>query len=160
MQITLDTKPFAALETDALVSYVFEDADPVQGLAAHGALVVAVEQLPSIKQRDRLEAILTWNFSDTCLDCALHCIAVAHWFVAIRTTINALSHDFDMLLFEMVGDDLEEQRFVIVADAFGVEDFQCAAPVACAVELKAADARAFLKEKRTPQDKEQSLGVR
>ena len=31
MQITLETKPFATLETDALVSYVFEDADPVQG---------------------------------------------------------------------------------------------------------------------------------
>jgi leucyl aminopeptidase len=34
MQITLETKPFAALETDALVSYVFEDADPVQGRIA------------------------------------------------------------------------------------------------------------------------------
>src|SRR5260370_1895011 len=34
MQITLETKPFAALETDALVSYVFEDADPVQGRVA------------------------------------------------------------------------------------------------------------------------------
>ena len=34
MQITLDTKPFAALETDALVSYVFEDAEPVQGRVA------------------------------------------------------------------------------------------------------------------------------
>ena len=34
MQITLDTKPFAALETDALVSYVFEEADPVQGRVA------------------------------------------------------------------------------------------------------------------------------
>jgi leucyl aminopeptidase len=31
MQITLETKLFATLETDALVSYVFEDADPVQG---------------------------------------------------------------------------------------------------------------------------------
>jgi len=31
MQITLETKPFAALETDALVSYVFEESDPVQG---------------------------------------------------------------------------------------------------------------------------------
>src|SRR3984957_18096281 len=31
MQITLETKPFAALGTDALVSYVFEEADPVQG---------------------------------------------------------------------------------------------------------------------------------
>src|SRR6266851_668620 len=30
MQITLETKPFATLETDALVSYVFEEADPVQ----------------------------------------------------------------------------------------------------------------------------------
>jgi leucyl aminopeptidase len=34
MQITLETKPFAALETDALVSYVFEDGDPVQGRIA------------------------------------------------------------------------------------------------------------------------------
>jgi leucyl aminopeptidase len=31
MQITLDSKPYAALETEALVSYVFEEADPVQG---------------------------------------------------------------------------------------------------------------------------------
>src|SRR5467141_4997070 len=31
MQITLQTKPFAGLETDALVSYVFEETDPVQG---------------------------------------------------------------------------------------------------------------------------------
>ena len=31
MQITLDTKPFAALGTDALVSYVFEETDPLQG---------------------------------------------------------------------------------------------------------------------------------
>src|SRR5690348_3430644 len=28
MQITLDTKPFGAVETEALVTYVFEDADP------------------------------------------------------------------------------------------------------------------------------------
>jgi leucyl aminopeptidase len=34
MQITLDTKPYAALETDALVSYVFDDADPIQGTLA------------------------------------------------------------------------------------------------------------------------------
>src|SRR5260370_37969998 len=34
MQIILETKPFAALETEALVSYVFEDADPVQGRVA------------------------------------------------------------------------------------------------------------------------------
>jgi leucyl aminopeptidase len=34
MQITLQTKPFAGLETDALVSYVFEEADPVQGRIA------------------------------------------------------------------------------------------------------------------------------
>ena len=34
MQITLEAKPFAALETDALVSYVFEEADPVQGRIA------------------------------------------------------------------------------------------------------------------------------
>ncbi|MGB2592770.1 MAG: leucyl aminopeptidase [Candidatus Acidiferrum sp.] len=31
MQITLDSKPYAALETEALVSFVFEEADPVQG---------------------------------------------------------------------------------------------------------------------------------
>jgi leucyl aminopeptidase len=31
MQITLETKSYAALGTDALVSYVFEEADPVQG---------------------------------------------------------------------------------------------------------------------------------
>ncbi len=34
MQITLETKPFATLETDALVSYLFEDGDPVQGRIA------------------------------------------------------------------------------------------------------------------------------
>jgi leucyl aminopeptidase len=34
MQITLETKPFAALETDALVSYEFEEADPIQGRIA------------------------------------------------------------------------------------------------------------------------------
>ena len=34
MQITLETKPFAALETDALVSYVFEETDPIQGRIA------------------------------------------------------------------------------------------------------------------------------
>jgi leucyl aminopeptidase len=34
MQITLETKPYAALETGALVSYVFEDADPIQGTLA------------------------------------------------------------------------------------------------------------------------------
>jgi leucyl aminopeptidase len=31
MQITLVTQPYAALETDALVSYVFEESDPIQG---------------------------------------------------------------------------------------------------------------------------------
>src|SRR5580692_6819125 len=31
MQISLETKPYAALGTDAIVSYVFEEADPVQG---------------------------------------------------------------------------------------------------------------------------------
>jgi len=30
MQITFDTKPFAALEADALVTYLFEESDPVQ----------------------------------------------------------------------------------------------------------------------------------
>src|SRR5258708_39413737 len=34
MRITLVTQPFAALETDALVSYVFEETDPVQGRIA------------------------------------------------------------------------------------------------------------------------------
>src|SRR5438445_13315826 len=34
MQITLETKPFASLETDALVSYVFEETDPIQGRIA------------------------------------------------------------------------------------------------------------------------------
>jgi leucyl aminopeptidase len=34
MQITLETKPYAGLETDALVTYVFEDQDPVQGRIA------------------------------------------------------------------------------------------------------------------------------
>src|SRR5258708_38533465 len=34
MLITLETKPFAALETDALVSYVFEETDPIQGRIA------------------------------------------------------------------------------------------------------------------------------
>jgi leucyl aminopeptidase len=34
MQITLETKPYATLETDALVTYIFEDADPVQGRIA------------------------------------------------------------------------------------------------------------------------------
>ncbi len=34
MRITLDVKPFAALETEALVTYVFEEADPVQGRIA------------------------------------------------------------------------------------------------------------------------------
>src|SRR5216110_2503107 len=34
MLITLETKPFAAFETDALVSYVFEETDPVQGRVA------------------------------------------------------------------------------------------------------------------------------
>src|ERR1700704_2466063 len=34
MQITLATQPFAALETDALVSYVFEETDSVQGRIA------------------------------------------------------------------------------------------------------------------------------
>src|SRR6266849_4298885 len=31
MQINLETKPFAVLEADALVTYVFEESDPVQG---------------------------------------------------------------------------------------------------------------------------------
>ena len=34
MQITLATKPFAAIEADALVSYVFEETDSVQGRIA------------------------------------------------------------------------------------------------------------------------------
>jgi leucyl aminopeptidase len=31
MQITLESKPFAGIETEALVSYVFEESDPIQG---------------------------------------------------------------------------------------------------------------------------------
>ena len=34
MQLTLETKPYASLETDALVSYVFEESDPVLGRIA------------------------------------------------------------------------------------------------------------------------------
>ncbi len=34
MQITLESKPYAALQTDALVSYLFEESDPVQGRIA------------------------------------------------------------------------------------------------------------------------------
>src|ERR1700732_5111838 len=34
MQITLETKPYATLETDALVTYVFEETDPIQGTLA------------------------------------------------------------------------------------------------------------------------------
>jgi leucyl aminopeptidase len=34
MQITLETKPYAGLATDALVTYVFEEQDPVQGRIA------------------------------------------------------------------------------------------------------------------------------
>ena len=34
MQITLDSKPFSTLEADALVTYVFDESDPVQGRVA------------------------------------------------------------------------------------------------------------------------------
>src|SRR5882724_11662430 len=34
MQITLETKPFAALDTEALVTYIFEETDPIQGRIA------------------------------------------------------------------------------------------------------------------------------
>jgi len=34
VQITLETQPYAALETDALASYLFEEPDPVQGRIA------------------------------------------------------------------------------------------------------------------------------
>src|SRR5215467_14210625 len=34
MQITFESKPFAGIETEALVSYVFEDTDPVGGRVA------------------------------------------------------------------------------------------------------------------------------
>ena len=34
MQITVEPKPYAALETEALVSYVFEESEPVQGRIA------------------------------------------------------------------------------------------------------------------------------
>src|SRR6202044_2204247 len=34
MQISIEAKPYATLETDALVSYVFEESDLVQGRIA------------------------------------------------------------------------------------------------------------------------------
>jgi leucyl aminopeptidase len=34
MQITVETKPYAGLETEALVSYLFEEAEPIQGRLA------------------------------------------------------------------------------------------------------------------------------
>jgi len=34
MQITLDTKSYAAVETEALVTYLFEENDPIQGRIA------------------------------------------------------------------------------------------------------------------------------
>src|SRR5215472_6491712 len=34
MQITLDTKSFLALEADALVTYIFDESDPIQGRVA------------------------------------------------------------------------------------------------------------------------------
>jgi leucyl aminopeptidase len=34
MQITLETKPFVQIETDALVTYIFDESDPVQGRIA------------------------------------------------------------------------------------------------------------------------------
>src|SRR3989442_14690947 len=34
MQITLETQPFAALDAEALVSYIFEETDPVLGRIA------------------------------------------------------------------------------------------------------------------------------
>jgi leucyl aminopeptidase len=34
MQITLESKPFAALDTEALVTYIFEETDPIQGRIA------------------------------------------------------------------------------------------------------------------------------
>ena len=34
MQVTFDTRPFAQIESDALVTYIFEESDPVQGRVA------------------------------------------------------------------------------------------------------------------------------
>src|ERR1700745_634365 len=34
MQITFESKPLAGIETEALVSYVFEETDPVEGRVA------------------------------------------------------------------------------------------------------------------------------
>jgi hypothetical protein len=34
MQITLDTRPYIGIESEALVTYVFEEADPIQGRIA------------------------------------------------------------------------------------------------------------------------------
>ena len=31
MQIKLDTKPYAEVEVDALVAYLFDDSEPIQG---------------------------------------------------------------------------------------------------------------------------------
>ena len=33
MQIKIDTTPYANLETDALVSYVFDETDPIRALS-------------------------------------------------------------------------------------------------------------------------------
>jgi len=41
MQITLETQPFAALDTEALVSCVFEETDPIQGRIARSTKLPA-----------------------------------------------------------------------------------------------------------------------
>src|SRR2546428_8483101 len=49
MEITVETRPFTTIETEALVTYVFEDSDPVQGRVAelHEACGVALRKLSS-----------------------------------------------------------------------------------------------------------------
>src|SRR6476660_6227583 len=34
LQLTLDTRPFASLEAEALVTYIFDEPDPIQGRLA------------------------------------------------------------------------------------------------------------------------------
>ena len=51
MQITFDTKPFAALEADALVTYLFEESDPVQGRISE--IDTAAETMARVAERLR-----------------------------------------------------------------------------------------------------------
>ena len=56
MQITLDTKPFATLEADALVTYVFDETDPVHGRVADldklaGGLITRLSKSGELTER-------------------------------------------------------------------------------------------------------------